>query len=335
MADDDQRRLRGPTRTSPLTGLARGHGCHAIRGGAGEPPAQLKVERSKREEQGDYSTNAAMLLAPVLSAPPREIAERIGGRARVGAGRLTRPLGGCGAGVPEPVHVRRLAAAGAARRSWPPASGSARAARDPAERILVEFVSANPTGPLVAASGRHAAYGDALARILEHHGHEVSREYYFNDAGGQIRLLGESVQARARGEEVPEGGYQGDYVADLAAEIPGAADGDRGGRRPRGPWSCCSPRSRRRSIRYGVQFDRFFSERTLHEGSPSELERALEMLDEAGHTYRSRGRQVAAHDDVRRRQGPRRGAVQRRADVPGGRHRLPAEQARARVSSAS
>ena len=94
----------------------------------------------------------------------------------------------------------------------------------PAERILIEFVSANPTGPLVAASGRHAAYGDALARILEHHGHTVSREYYFNDAGNQIRLLGESVRARARGEEVPEGGYQGEYVAELAAEIPGAAD---------------------------------------------------------------------------------------------------------------
>ena len=75
----------------------------------------------------------------------------------------------------------------------------------PAQRVLVEFVSANPTGPLVAASGRHAAYGDALSRILEHHGHTVSREYYFNDAGSQIRLLGESVQARARGDVVPEG----------------------------------------------------------------------------------------------------------------------------------
>src|SRR5207302_8694531 len=95
---------------------------------------------------------------------------------------------------------------------------------DPAERTLIEFVSANPTGPLVAASGRHAAYGAALARILEHHGHAVWREYYFNDAGNQIRLLGESVRARARGEEVPKGGYQGEYVAELAAEIPGSAE---------------------------------------------------------------------------------------------------------------
>ena len=159
---------------------------------------------------------------------------------------------------------------------------------DPAERILIEFVSANPTGPLVAASGRHAAYGDALARILEHHGHAVSREYYFNDAGGQIRLLGESVRARARGEEVPEGGYQGDYVAESGRRDPGAADAD-----PR--------RAATRAVelllaqikatleRYGVRFDRFFSERTLHAGSPSELDQALALLDEAGHTYRSEG----------------------------------------------
>src|SRR5262249_57380992 len=97
---------------------------------------------------------------------------------------------------------------------------------DPVERILTEFVSANPTGPLVAASGRHAAYGDALARILEYHGHEVSREYYFNDAGSQIRRLGESVQARAGGSEVPEDGYQGEYVNALAASVDGAASAD-------------------------------------------------------------------------------------------------------------
>ena len=72
------------------------------------------------------------------------------------------------------------------------------------ERILLEFVSANPTAVLVAASGRHAAYGDSLGRILEHHGHSVFREYYFNDAGGQVRRLGESVRARALGREPPD-----------------------------------------------------------------------------------------------------------------------------------
>jgi arginyl-tRNA synthetase len=158
----------------------------------------------------------------------------------------------------------------------------------PAERILIEFVSANPTGPLVAASGRHAAYGDSLARILEHQGHAVSREYYFNDAGSQVRLLGESVQARARGEPPPDGGYQGEYVAELAASIPDVASA---------PVEAVAAGAVERLLaqikatleRYHVRYDTFFSERQLHEGSPSPLGEALEMLQRAGHLYRSEG----------------------------------------------
>jgi arginyl-tRNA synthetase len=152
----------------------------------------------------------------------------------------------------------------------------------------VEFVSANPTGPLVAASGRHAAYGDALARILSFRGHAVQTEYYFNDAGGQIRLLGESVRARALGAPVPAGGYEGDYVAGLAEQIPGAADAD--------PDLVAGlavevllAQIKQTLERYGVRFDSFFSERLLHEGSPSAVERALEALVEGGHAYRSEG----------------------------------------------
>ena len=159
---------------------------------------------------------------------------------------------------------------------------------DPAERISVEFVSANPTGPLVAASGRHAAYGDALARILEHHGHSVTREYYFNDAGNQIRLLGESVAARARGEEVPEDGYQGAYVADLAAAIPGAGEASVE-EVARGAVALLLAQIKATLDRYGVQFDVFFSERTLHEGWPSPLQRALTVLEEVGHVYHADG----------------------------------------------
>ena len=199
---------------------------------------------------------------------------------------------------------------------------------DPAERVMVEFVSANPTGPLVAASGRHAAYGDALARILELQGHDVWREYYFNDAGGQIRKLGESVRARARNEPVPEDGYQGDYVQDLAEQIPGSAE-----REPdelaQEAVDVLLGRIKGTLERYGVHFDAYFSESELHAGSPSAVERALARLEESGHTYRSRGRQLAAHHDVRGRQGPGRRALQRRAHLPGGRHRLPPEQARA------
>lgn len=259
----------------------------AIRGEAGEPSVQLRVERSRREEQGDYSTNAAMLLAPVLSAPPREIAQRIGAELESALGEDLDRWEVAGPGfvnlfMSDAWQRRALSSVLAAGDRF--GAGGA----DPPERILTEFVSANPTGPLVAASGRHAAYGDALARILEYHGHEVSREYYFNDAGGQIRLLGESVSARARGEEVPEGGYQGSYVTDLAGAIEGAALIDA---------SVLAARAVELMLqsikvtleRYGVHFDRFFSERTLHEGSPSELERALAMLDEAGHTYRHEG----------------------------------------------
>jgi arginyl-tRNA synthetase len=161
---------------------------------------------------------------------------------------------------------------------------------DPAERILVEFVSANPTGPLVAASGRHAAYGDALARILAHHGHTVSREYYFNDAGSQIRRLGESVRARARGEEVPEDGYQGEYVNELAQQIARAGDPDANVDAIAGAAvELLLAQIQGTLARYGVTFDSFFSESTLHSGSPTGLERALAQLQETGHLYRSEG----------------------------------------------
>src|SRR5581483_5749635 len=146
----------------------------------------------------------------------------------------------------------------------------------------------NPTGPLVAASGRHAAYGDSLARILEFHGHSVDREYYFNDAGNQIRLLGESVRARARGEEVPEGGYQGDYVADLASSLPDAADADVD-ELARAAVDLLLAQIKATLERDGVHFDVFVSERTLHEGSPSSLERALAVLEQSGHVYRAEG----------------------------------------------
>jgi arginyl-tRNA synthetase len=273
----------------PLDELAEAvhRAASAVRGGAGELSAPVKLERSKREEQGDYSTNAAMLLAPVLSAPPREIAQRLGAQLETALAADLDRWEVAGPGflnmfMSDAWERRALGSVLAAGASF--GAGGAQ----PAERILIEFVSANPTGPLVAASGRHAAYGDGLARILEHHGNDVSREYYFNDAGGQIRLLGESVQARARGESPPEGGYQGDYIADVAVRIPGAADDE---------VTVVATKAVEillESIkgtldRYGVHYDRFFSERTLHEGSPSELEQALEILDDAGHTYRHEG----------------------------------------------
>jgi arginyl-tRNA synthetase len=259
-----------------------------VRGEAGASGlAEPRLERSKRAGHGDYSTNAAMLLAPVLRAAPREIAERLGIELQKLLGEALDRTEVAGPGflnlyVSDAWQRRALAAVLAA------AEGFGAGAAAPPERILVEFVSANPTGPLVAASGRHAAYGDALARILKHHGHHVEREYYFNDAGGQVHRLGESVRARALGHQVPEDGYQGEYVAALAAGIPGAASD---------PVDDVAARAvelllveiKQTLDRYGVRFDRFFSERVLHEGSPNAIERALASLDAAGHTYRHEG----------------------------------------------
>ena len=259
----------------------------AVRGGAGEPSAQLRVERSRREAQGDYSTNAAMLLAPVLGAAPRVIAERIGHELSASLGEDLDRVEVAGPGflnlfLSDAWHRHALASVLAAGERFGAGAAS------PAERVLIEFVSANPTGPLVAASGRHAAYGDALARILEHHGHSVEREYYFNDAGNQIRLLGESVMARARGEEVPEGGYQGEYVVELAGEIEGAAELPVDEVAAQAVELMLS-RIKATLERYGVRYDSFVSERTLHAGSPSAVERALSILQERGRLYRSEG----------------------------------------------
>jgi arginyl-tRNA synthetase len=259
----------------------------SVRGGAGEANVQPRLERPKRAGQGDFSTNAAMLLAPALGAPPRVIAERLGAELeRILGDQLVRWE------VAGPGFLNLMLSDGwhrsALRAVLDAGDRFAAGGADPALRILIEFVSANPTGPTVAASGRHAAYGDALARILEHHGHSVRREYYFNDAGNQIRLLGASVQARARGEEVPEGGYQGDYVRELAAEIPDAASGAVGDIASRAV-EILLGRIKGSLERFGVRFDRYFSERTLHEGSPSGVEKALDTLERSGHVYRSEG----------------------------------------------
>ena len=258
-----------------------------VRGSDGEPGVEPKLERPKRAGQGDYATNAALLLAPVLGEAPPRIAARL-------AEELQRQLGDSldRAEVAGPGFLNLVLSDSWYRRALRSvlAAGERYGADQVVspERTLIEFVSANPTGPLVAASGRHAAYGDALARILEHLGQDVSREYYFNDAGSQVRLLGESVQARARGTELPAGGYQGDYVATLAEEIP---DADSGAVEQVASQAVALLLEKIKATlaRYGVQYDLFLSERTLHAGSPSALDRALEELERGGHLYRSEG----------------------------------------------
>ena len=196
--------------------------------------------------------------------------------------------------------------------------------------MLIEFVSANPTGPLTAASGRHAAYGDALARILELAGHAVSREYYFNDSGSQVDRLGESILARAKGEEVPEDGYQGDYVDELARGIEGAAELGADVLARHGVDAIMAG-IRATLEAYRVTFDSWFLERSLHDGEPSAVERVIALLEEKGHVYRSEGAVWLRTTRVRRGQGPRARALERRDDLLRQRRRLPRGQARARL----
>ena len=174
--------------------------------------APVELERPGNPEFGDYATNVAMRLAGERRAAPRELAEEITARA-VELERVER------AEVAGPGFVNLFL-----KPSW---FGEALAeidadyggaAAETPERVQVELVSANPTGPLTVGSARNAAYGDSVARLLAFAGDEVEREYYFNDVGRQIDLFRESVEARRRGEEPPDEGYTADYVREIAAE---------------------------------------------------------------------------------------------------------------------
>ncbi len=259
----------------------------AVGGDAVPPSNRLTLERPKKAGFGDYATNAAMLLAPVVGAPPRDVAGQVGAElsARLGD-RLDRVE------VAGPGFLNLFLSDGwhAAALADVLAAGDRHGAGSPErpERILVEFVSANPTGPLTAASGRHAAFGDGLARLLAFAGHHVDREFYVNDAGSQVAKLGASIQARARGEDVPEDGYQGEYVTELAAQIPGAADLAPDELAQRGI-ELLLERNRATMATYRVGFDHWFFEHTLYEGEPNAVDRAYEQLEAHGHLYRSEG----------------------------------------------
>jgi len=252
----------------------------------GQPvAAQPQLERPKQPEHGDFATNAALAVAKGLGVQPREFAEQL-------TEELGRQLGPVlvSAEVAGPGFVNLVLsdewygdavdAVITAGEQW----GGAVA--DPPLQINVEFVSANPTGPVHVGGTRNAVYGDALARLLSFVGHKVHREYYVNDAGSQIRSLGVSVQARARGEEPPEDGYQGDYIIALAADIPGAADlpVDEVARLA---VELMVAEAERSLARLRVVFDDWFHETTLHAGSPSPVARALEILDRDGRTFTS------------------------------------------------
>jgi arginyl-tRNA synthetase len=220
-------------------------------------PDVVNLERPARREHGDWSSNVALVAAKKAGWNPRDLATRL-------AQVLT---------ADPPPHVTQVEVAGPGfvnfrlADSWlhdvltevveAGTDGYARSDEGGGAKVLVEFVSANPTGPLHAGHGRGAAYGDSLARVLERTGHVVSRENYLNDRGTQMQLFVASLAARQRGEDVPEGGYQGQYIVDWAAEVPEGADLLEWG-------EARAVADHRETLgRMNVHFDSWFSERSM------------------------------------------------------------------------
>jgi arginyl-tRNA synthetase len=275
-----------------------------------EAPGEIQLERPARREHGDWSTNAALITAKAAGRPPRELAAALAGRLEASP----------------PMHVERVEVAGPGfvnfylANGWlhdvlrdvvdQGETGYASHTVGTGERVQIEFVSANPTGPLHVGNGWWCAYGDALARVMERCGYDVWREYYVNDTGGQIRTLGESLLARGRGEEVGEGGYQGAYVADLAADYDGPADPLTAGK-----WAAerILVNIRETLEQIGVRFDDWFSQASIEESEA--MDETLGMLQDSGAVFEEDG---ALWLDTGRFGDPREKRVLRRSKDQGG-----------------
>jgi len=270
----------------PLQGLREAVAEAVAQLGAGA--TAFAFERPRRAQFGDYSTNAALLAAPGLGMAPRELAERLGAAVQERLGASVERFEVAGPGflnlfVSDAWLLAALGSVLAAGERF--GAGSAA----PAQRVLVEFVSANPTGPMHVGHARNAVYGDALARMLALQGHAVEREFYVNDAGSQVRKLAESIRAIARAQPVPEDGYKGEYVAELAAELPGAGELELD-QLARAAVALSMGHIMGSLAAFGVErFDRVFYESSLLEGDPSPLQRTLALLEQHGHTYRADG----------------------------------------------
>jgi arginyl-tRNA synthetase len=257
------------------------------------PKSAPTLERPKQASHGDYATNAAMLLAGALKASPRDVAARLADAIAVELGEDLERAEIAGPGflnlfLSDAWHAHALTDILAAGDDF----GRVPADAPGRHQVNVEFVSANPTGPVHVGGSRNAAYGDVLARLLVFLGHDVHREYYVNDFGSQIVKLGESVQARARGVDVPEDGYQGDYIQAIADAIPGAAELELEDLSQRAV-ALMVERVKASLAAFGVEFDTWFSEKSLHDapadGGPSRVQHAFDVLAEQGRTYRHDG----------------------------------------------
>jgi arginyl-tRNA synthetase len=273
---------------------------------AGAVVPVVEIERPANSAFGDYATNLAMKLARPLRRPPMEIAAALAEPLRSWAGdgliasvEVARP-GFLNLRVTDTAYERLVAGVLGAPGAW------GRIAAVNPRRVNVEFVSANPTGPLTVGNARGAFVGDLLCRVLEAGGQEVVREYYFNDSGTQIDHLGASVAALRRGEPVPEDGYKGAYVEDLARDLPDdvwatvtAPGADASA--VVGAWASHRVRGMIEAslLRLGVHFDVWKSEASLHD--EGWVGRAVDRLKAANQVYEQDGatwfRSTAFGDD--------------------------------------
>jgi arginyl-tRNA synthetase len=256
-----------------------------------EQPAAIVLERPRDPAHGDYATNVAMQLARALKAPPRKIAESLLA-ALPASDWIERPqIAGPGF-----INFRLRVAAKQRIVASILAQGDAfgRSTRGAGRKVMVEFVSANPTGPLHVGHGRQAALGDAIASLLERQGWQVTREFYYNDAGQQIQNLAISVRARAQellGEHAhfPEDGYHGEYIREIARAYLAEVGHDLGDIESIRRFAVAALRREQdEDLRaFGVKFDNYYLESSLY--TDGRVEATVAKLAASGKTYEKDG----------------------------------------------
>jgi len=256
-----------------------------------EPPAEATVERPKNKDHGDYATNVALQLAKSAGRPPREVAEIIAAHLRAQPGVEGVEVAGPGF---LNITLSEAAQGELARTIVDSGADYGRSNTLAKERVNLEFVSANPTGPVHLGHTRWAALGDSLRRLLEAAGADVTSEHYINDAGVQMQRFAESLFAAAHGRPTPPEGYPGDYITELAQQVveddPAVLQLDPEQALPvfldRG-YSAQLQQMKDSLARFGVTFDVWFSERSLHNSGA--VDHAIDVLRQQGHVFESEG----------------------------------------------
>jgi len=255
---------------------------------------EVALERPRHAEHGDYATSVALQLAKALGRKPREIAADIveSTRDEIERSGGCEPLQIAGAGFIN-IRLKQSSKTQVVRQVLDAGAGFGRATPVKAQKVQVEFVSANPTGPLHVGHGRQAALGDALAALLEAQGHEVTREFYYNDAGAQIQNLALSVQARSKGIEPggagwPADGYAGDYIREIAEDFK-SQKGDIGDLDAVRRFAVAFLREEQDTDlqKFGVKFDVYTLESSMY--SEGKVAATVEGLIASGKTYEKDG----------------------------------------------